>query len=196
MPRRPRVETRNGYFHIVSRGSNRQHIVFDDRDRNAFVHLLGVAIVRHRWLVYSWCLMPNHYHLVLRIPEGGLSRGMQLLNGGFSRQTSQRYGGDAHLFRNRFKADEIEEELHFFKACAYVERNPVRARICATPAVYRWSSHRAHTGVEHSLVPLASAELLRYFGADPTEARDAYGRFVLTGHDPVSDTVTDLSRPW
>jgi REP-associated tyrosine transposase len=196
MPRQRRIETVNGYFHVVSRGSNRQPIVFDDADRSGFALRLGVVSVRYRWVLYAWCLMTNHYHLVLRIPDGGLSLGMQVLNGGFSRATSQRYGREAHLFRNRFTADPIEEELHFFRACAYVEQNPVRAGMCSTPAGYAWSSHRGHLGLDLPPVPVASGELLRYFSHDASEARAAYARFVLTGHDPVSGTVTDLSRPW
>jgi putative transposase len=196
MARPPRNERVGGWYHVVSRGSNRHAIVVDDDDRRAFCDRLARVIVRWRWVVYAYCLMTNHYHLVLRIPFGGLSGGMQVLNGGHSLRTNTRHGRVAHLFENRFVGDELEDELHVFRSTRYADLNPVRAGICGQPEDYRWSSYRSHAGLDVSPVPIATDELLGHFSSDLAEAREAYIRFVSEGHDPVSDTGSRPRRPW
>lgn len=192
VPRSPRDEQPNSYYHVVTRGSNGGSIVFDDDDRKWFLWRLGEAVVRHRWVLYSYCLMTTHFHLVLRNPYGGVSAGMQRLNGGHSRYVSARYERFAHLFENRFGGRQIEDEDHFFRACRYVELNPVRAAACSHPAEYRWSSYGANVGLAFAEVRLATDELLGHFASDPVAGRAAYARYVAEGLDSVSDTDTEV----
>jgi putative transposase len=179
-------------YHVASRGNDRQPIYNDDADRRAFLVELARVVRRYRWLVLAHCLMTNHYHLVLRLPDGGLSDGMRELNGGYSRLTNLRHGRSDHLFRNRFFATELENDTHLLEACRYAVLNPVRAGICALPEEWEWSSYRSCAGIEFAPAITATNELLCLFGPSPDEARRRYVAFVRAGAGPVSDTVEEV----
>ena len=192
MGRAPRVEVPGGIYHVTARGNNRGDLVWDDYDRDACTLMLGRAAEKYEWVVLAYCLMTNHYHLLVRVPRGGLSAGIRLLNGGYSRRTNVRYGRVGHLFQNRFGAVHVTRDEHLKEASRYIVLNPVRAGLCAAPAHWRWSSYRAAVGLEFPLPFLACDELLGLFGRSPAAARSAYGAFVLDGLVPVSDTVLEL----
>ena len=143
---------------------------------------------RYGWVVYAYCLMTNHYHALFQIPEeGGLSDGVRLLNGLYSRVMNRKYGRTGHLFHNRFHAAQMETESHLMAACAYIVINPVRAGICEKPEDWRWSSYRASAGLVSSPPFLAVAKLHSLFVRRRDVAVAAYCR--LTDR-LVSDTNT------
>ena len=179
MGRELRHEEPGGVYHVWSRGSDRQRIVTAPRDRLDWVRLLAAASVKFEWTLYSWCLMRNHFHLLLQIRETGLSSGMQWLNGGFSRLFNARHGRDAHLFRNRFSSRLIETEEQLLIACRYIERNPVRAGECASPVDWRWSSFRACAGLDPAPTFVARSQVLALFGIPEETAVARYREFVL-----------------
>lgn len=139
MARRPRRELPDGIYHATARGTNRTAIVVDDLDCEAFTSLLALVVRRWRWYVAAFCLMPNHYHLVVEAPVQRLSRGMHALNGRHARRFNERHGRSGHLFQERFDARLIESEEHLGTACAYVIDNPVRAGLCATAEDWPWA---------------------------------------------------------
>ena len=193
MPRHPRAEQPGGYYHLTARGNNRQPVFWADRDRQDFLGILDAVVMRQGWMCLAYCLMTNHYHLVIRLDEGGLSLGMQTLNGSYARTINRRYGRTGHLFRNRFSGALIETEAHVLEACRYVVLNPVRAGLCGSPEEWRWSSFRATVGLARSQRLLAVGELVDSFGDDRLAAQNAFRAFVLAGIEPpVSDTVTKL----
>lgn len=173
---------------VGSRGNNGETMFYDDTDRMEFLRLLAKVSVRHRWWGWAYCLMGNHFHFVLQIPEGGLSRGMQDLNTGYSRRTNLRYTRTGHLVRNRFYSNLIEDDAHLLEACRYVVLNPVRAGLCVSPADWRWSSYRACAGLELPHPFLALERILGLFGQSPAAAQAAYCAFVRKGHGLESDT--------
>jgi hypothetical protein len=116
---------------------------------------------------------------------------MQELNGGYSRQTNQRYGWTGHLFRNRFFGVELESEAHLLEACRYVVLNPVRARLCARPDEWFWSSYRACAGLDFAPPFLAADTLLPLFAPQPERARDLYKAFV----EDAKGAPQDRDRP-
>jgi putative transposase len=181
MGRPLRIEIAGGTYHVSTRGSNRQPIFWNDEDRRIFLRMLGIVTVKYAWTVIAYCLMTNHYHLVLQIADTGLSAGMQWLNGTSSRATNQRHDRSAHLYRNRFSSALIESDAHLFGACRYVVLNPVRAGLCAHPDEWSWSSYRATAGLEPSPAFLADGELLRRFAPSVPEARRRYVEFVAEG---------------
>jgi putative transposase len=139
MPRPLRNFEPGGFYHITARGNNGRDIVDDDRDRDAFAALLARVAVRFGIHVQAWCLMTNHYHLVIESPTGEVSRAVQYLNSAHARRFNLRHGRTGHLFRGRFRATVLEVERHLEAACAYVLLNPVRAGLTTCPVEWRWA---------------------------------------------------------
>jgi putative transposase len=180
MPYPLRIEHPGAYYHVGSRGNNGRPIMLDDADGAEFVSLLAKIAIAERWSVVAWCLMTNHYHLVLQI-EDRLSRGMQSLNGTFSKRFNRRHGRENHLFRNRFYSRLLKTDADLLEACRYTVLNPVRAGICQRPEQWRWSSFRACAGLELPPSFLADAQLLKLFANDPARARAEYREFIAAG---------------
>lgn len=141
MSRPLRIDWPGGLFHVTARGDRREPIVEDDIDRQAWVDLLGETCLRLNWRVHAWCLMSNHYHLLLEVPEGNLSPGMRHLNGVWSQQFNRRHGRVGHVFQGRFKAIVVERETYLLELARYVVLNPVRAGMVTDVADYPWSSY-------------------------------------------------------
>jgi putative transposase len=184
----------HGLYHVMSRGNFRQTLFLDDDHFARYVHLLARVTRRRRWIVLDWCLIPNHYHLVIQLTEGGLSDGMRELNGCFSRWSNRRTErtGTGHLFKNRFESVGVVREGHLWALMAYVPCNPVDAYLVDAPEDWPWSGYRATVGLEHPYVFHQPAELLRYFSNNPSVALERYRAFVherlvLGGHALWSD---------
>jgi putative transposase len=188
----PRVEVPGGIYHVTARGNSQKAIYRDDVEREVFLVLLERSSKKHGWIVLAYCLMDNHYHLVLQTPSGQLSQGFCELNSGFARVMNLRHGRGNHLFGRRFWSELIERESHMLEAARYVVLNPVRAGICERPEQWPWSSYRACAGFEFARPFLAVDELLGLFGARPEPARDAYRRFVSEGRVRVAATRTEV----
>lgn len=177
MPHPLRIVVAGGLYHVFPRGSNKETIFWDDRDFERFLMILEVVVARYGIVVLSYCLMPNHFHLLVCVPEANLSDAMQYLNGGYSRATNARHGRVRHLFQNRFKSVHVETDAQLKWVFRYIARNPVEGGLCDRPEDYRWSSHRATCGLTQPPPLLAVADALRYFGRRPDAARRAYREF-------------------
>jgi len=147
---------------------------------------------KYNWRVYAWCLMTTHYHLVLSIPDGGLSPGMCELNGGFARWSNKRHEREDHLFGRRFGSTEIERDEHLLESIRYVILNPVRAGMCKEAAAWHWSSYRASAGLEAAPRYLALGELLALFSVDPGRAVASFRDFVDSGTAEPSVPGTEV----
>jgi putative transposase len=128
-----------GYYHLTARGNNDGEIYLDDLDRTAFVRLLGRVSTRFLLDVLAWCLMTNHYHLIVRTASGEVSRALQYLNREHARRFNERHDRRGHLFEARFRATLLADESHLFNAIHYVLENPVRAGLAASPAAWPWA---------------------------------------------------------
>ena len=182
MARKPRIEVPGGIYHVGSKGNRGCVIYEDDVERRVFLSLLGTAVRRFGWVCHAFVLMSNHFHLLIQLDVGGLSAGMQLLNGSFAKFSNRRHGWlGQHLFRNRFWSEEIVTQQHLMETARYVVLNPVRASICESPEEWPWSSYRACAGLEFAPSFLAASRHLRLFGPSPAAARRAYRAFVRDG---------------
>jgi REP element-mobilizing transposase RayT len=169
----------------------------DDLLMVTFMRMFARIAVRYRWVVYAWCLMTTHYHIVVHTPEAGLSEGMRDLNGAYARWSNRYRGRADHAFGKRFGSVLIETDEHLQEACRYVVLNPVRAGICSSPADWPWSSYHATVGLAHPPSFLAVGAVLSMFHHDPAKARVSYRNFIAAGigpegHVPVPGTVPEV----
>jgi putative transposase len=178
MPRARREFTAGGTYHVFSRGSNRQAIFRLDSDRIDFLACLARVVSRHELQCLAYCLMPNHFHLVLETPDGRLSEAMKALNGRYALRYNRRHGCDAHLFRNRFGAVNQESDSQLLWTLRYVVRNPVLAGLCARPDEWPWSSYSASAGKAKPPPFFGLTRLLSYFGEMPEVAMARYRALV------------------
>jgi REP element-mobilizing transposase RayT len=175
--RPPRIEVENGLYHVVARGNERKTIYRDDTDRERFLEIVGIVVARYGWRVLTYCLMSNHYHLLVQTPRANLARGMRQLNGVYAQSFNRRHGRDGHLFQGRYSAVLVQADGHLRSAVRYIVRNPLRAGMCEQLEEWRWSSHQATIATTPAGF-LATDVLLSYFGESRRGARDHYRALV------------------
>lgn len=142
-----------------------------------FMAFLAQSVFRSRWTCLGYCLMTNHFHVVLSLSAANLSKGMHRLNGTYARRFNERHGYHGHLFDARFSSTIIKSEEHYLDAIRYVALNPVAAGLCADPADWPWGSFRATAGLEPCPRFLAAARVRRQFGRGQQGA-ELYAAFV------------------
>jgi putative transposase len=207
MARPLRIDLRDGLYHVTSRGWERRTIFRTDRDREDLLRLLDRVATRCHWEVFSWVLMDNHYHLLVRTPEANLSVGMHDLNSGYASLFNRRHGRSGALFQGRFKAIMVEHESHALELSRYIHLNPVRAGIVRLPEHYRWSSYvvyRFSRAASEAPKWLDWRTVLAEHSSDSSRARRTYRRFVESGiirppRSPITTAVGGLflgSEAW
>jgi REP element-mobilizing transposase RayT len=181
VPRPPRFNVADGIYHVTARGNRLQAICLEDADYRLFLRLVGRVAGRQAWHCLAFCLITNHYHLVLRTPNADLSVGMHRLNSEYAHWFNERHGLVGHVFQKRFHAVLVESDRHLLELSRYLALNPVRAGLCSDPRAWRWSSYGALLGGPSLLACLAVEEALGHFGRNSEEARRAFERFVDDG---------------
>jgi REP element-mobilizing transposase RayT len=186
MARPLRLEFAGALYHLTSRGNARADIFADDGDRRLFLELLGKEISQLGWRCYAYCLMGNHYHLLIETPEPNLVAGMRRLNGVYTQSFNRRHGRVGHVFQGRYKCIVVDKDSYGLELSRYIVLNPVRARMVKRPENWPWSSYRATVG--EVTVPgwLDTDWVLGQLGGG--RPRVAYARFVEQGRG--------LGSPW
>ena len=190
MARPLRIEYEGAVYHITSRGNARQDIFLDDEDRLKFLDVLAEVVERYHWICHAYCLMPNHYHLLLETPLANLSQGMRQLNGVYTQAFNRRHHRTGHVLQGRYKAILVEKESHLLELARYIVLNPVRAGLVRHPRSWRWSSYRATAGDEEPPAFLTTDWILSQFHRERGRARREYREFVSRGKGV--DVWTDL----
>ena len=181
MTRPLRLSFPGAVYHVTSRGNARHDIVADDRDRSQWLSLLAHVVDRYGWLCHAYCLMDNHYHLVIETPKPNLSIGMRQLNGRYTQAYNRRHEQVGHVFQGRFTAILVEKDAHLLELCRYVVLNPVRAKIVSHPRLWVWSSYRATVGETKAPGWLTTDWILSQFGQRGGPAQARYRTFVAEG---------------
>lgn len=181
MARPLRLELAGGLYHVTSRGNGRQDIYLDDGDRQNWLDLLGETCSRFNWACHAYCLMTNHYHIVIETIEGNLSQGMRQLNGVYTQRFDRRHSRVGHIFQGRYKAILVDKDSHLLELARYVVLNPVRAGMANDAADWQWSSYLATIGRTVPPQWLQTHWLLRQFGSDRAQAALHYIDFVRAG---------------
>ena len=185
MPRKPRICYPGAIYHLGTRGVDRQPIFLDVGDRLRFLRLLADVTSRYRWRVHAYCLMTNHFHLVVDTPHANVSRAMQYLNSRYVECFNEKYGREGHLVERRFWSDLIRTESRAVTTSRYVVLNPVRANLCRHPAEWPWSSYRETVGLA-AVPPFLTLDwTLGLFDG----SRDRYRRFVEAELPPLAVAV-------
>ena len=174
MARPLRLEFPGATYHLTSRGDRREPIYCDDADRVAQLQVVGAAMDRFEAKVLAYCLMGNHYHLIVHTPLANLSALMRQVNGVYTQVFNRRDRQVGHLFQGRFKAILVDTDAYLLALCRYVERNPVAAGLVASPGDWAWSSYRAHVGRADAPPWLDTAALYaQLLGAPPQDAAES-----------------------
>lgn len=178
MARPLRVAFEHALYHVHTRGNERASIFRDHRDRQWLLSGLEQVVERYGWICHGYCLMGNHFHLMVETPNANLSLGMRQLNGVYAARFNRRHGRAGHLFEGRFKAWLVEKDAYALGVARYIVLNPVRAGLCSNPRGWRWSSYRATAGLEPAPPFLHIDWLLEQLSRDRAEAHRSYAAFV------------------
>jgi REP element-mobilizing transposase RayT len=187
MARPLRLQFPGAIYHVTSRGNSRQKVFFTDADRELFLRTLSRVVSRYGWICHAYCLMANHYHLLIETPKANLSIGMRQLNGIYTQSFNRRHNRTGHLFQGRFKAILVEKESHLLELCRYIVLNPARVKGSATTSNWQWSSYRSTAGLASVPEFLSTDWILEQFGKNRLRAQQQYREFVRDGM---------ATRPW
>lgn len=191
MTRPLRIQYEGAVYHVTARGNDRRSIFRDAGDRRLFLHVLAEVNGKFHWFCHAYCLMGNHYHLVIETPDGNLSQGMRQLNGVYTQSYNRRHGRTGHLFQGRYQGILVEKETHLLEVCRYVVLNPVRAKLVRHPEEWEWSSYLATAGKEKPHRCLSTQWVLERFGSSLKEAAIRYRQFIEEG---IGETIWDKVR--
>lgn len=181
MVRPLRIEFPGALYHITSRGNAKQTIFHDDKDRRCFLDILSAVVERHNWLCYSYCLMSNHFHLLIETPKANLSKGMHQLNCVYAQKSNLRHEKAGHFLQGRYHAIIVDKEEYLLAVCRYIVLNPVRAGLVDDPALYRWSSYLDILRQRRAPKFLHTSYVLSLFAQPGRNAVDEYKAFVMEG---------------
>ncbi len=144
MPRSPRLLVPNGYYHVFNRGIGRKRIRFLDNHAKIFYHQLSKTVMAHGVEILAYCLMENHYHLMVHTPKPNLDKAMQLFGSGFSQRVNREIGSDGALFKSRYRSVLVESDEYKVHLLRYIHLNPVEAGLVSYPGEYPFSSFNAY----------------------------------------------------
>jgi putative transposase len=182
MARPPRVLVPGGLYHVTARGNRKQLIFRDDRDCEWFLAIARDVAAKRSWQFHGYCLMPNHYHLLVETPKADLSLGMQRVNSRYAQAFNHRHATSGHLFQGRFHAVLVTGDSHLLELSRYLALNPVRAGLCDGPGEWRWSSYRTILGSASQELAVLRERVLEQFHRDPERAKLIFRAFV---HEPL-----------
>ena len=181
MPRAYRVDNAGKWHHVVNRGAAGQPIFMDDQDRRTFLSEIEYAASKSAQIVHCYCLMGNHFHILVESQDGQLSLFPKLLSGRYTRIFNTRHRRDGALFRGRALTVGIADNDHLLRATRYIHVNPVVAGLCQTATEWPWSSAAAYFGDAQEQPWLTTKTIREMVQRDGR--REAYAAFISDGID-------------
>jgi len=181
-----RTELAGGIFHVTMRGNARAEIFHDHHDYAVFLRMLRKTVETFEWLLHAWCVMPNHFHLLVETPHANLGRGMLVLNGSYARRYNARFDRVGHVFQTPYRSKHVSTDEHFMETLRYIANNTVRAKLRRRAADWPWSSYRATAGLTAAPPFLEVGRMAALFGSPRDFAAfvdaKAMSRNVVAGH--------------
>lgn len=181
MARPLRIQYQGAMYHVISRGNGRMTLFYTEKDWAEFHSFLERVFAKYNWVAHAWCLMGNHYHLLIETPDANMVPGMKQLNQFYSQFFNWKHRRTGSVLQGRYKAYLVEKESQFLENCRYVVNNPVKAGMVDHPSKWPWSSFNATRGLVRAPNFLNTDFLLSHFGSSRRDAQDRYESFVLAG---------------
>ncbi|MBU4527070.1 MAG: transposase [Desulfomicrobium sp.] len=196
MARPLRIEYPNAWYHVMNRGRRHEEIFVDTRDHQAFIDLLKAVSEMFNAQIAAYALMANHYHLLLRTPEGNINRIMRHVGGVYTQTFNRRHDHDGQLFRGRYKAILVDEDEYLLGLVRYIHHNPLKAGMVKKLEEYDWSSHRGYLSDDEAWQWLYREPVLKEFSTHLDEARRGYRRFMAQDDDgSLEDIFSKMNLP-
>lgn len=181
MARPLRLEYPGALYHVTSRGDRKEDIYDAHKDRYLFLSILADTCDIYNWHCHAYCLLDNHYHLLIETPDANLSRGMRHLNGVYTQSFNRAHKRVGHVFQGRYKAIHVEKDSYLLELARYIVLNPVRAEMVRSARHWPWSSYRATAGQAETPEWLTTDWILSMFGQNRRRAVEKYQQFVNDG---------------
>ena len=186
MARPYRLQSEDCFYHITSRGDDRKKIFVSERDYGKFLEYISLAKAKYKFYVYAYCLMTNHYHLLLETTQANISKIMHYVNGSYTSYYNTKRKRSGHVFQGRFKSLVVDKDSYFQELSRYIHLNPVKAKIAEKPEAYRWSSYRGYFGKKDPV--LDHDRIKQYLGMGKSQ----YRQFVFQGIDKPTDPFKNV----
>jgi putative transposase len=178
MPRKPRIEFEGAFYHVITRGNQKQKIFKSPDDYQKYLQLLTYYRTRYHCSIYAFVLMSNHVHILIETKDAPLSKVFQGINQSYTVYFNNKYDTIGHLFQGRYKALLCDRENCLLSILKYIHYNPVRAKIVVQISDYPWSSHSTYSGKNNFQGVVDTDLVLRMFSEDKRRARRAYYAFM------------------
>ncbi len=178
MSRPLRIEYPEAWYHVMNRGRKTENIFLTNNDRTAFIKLLQETVVGWNLKISAYCLMPNHYHLLVQTPNGNLARCMRHINGVYTQRFNRSHEEEGQLFCGRYKAVLVEDDSHLLEVLRYIHRNPLKVDTVKSFQDYPWSSHRGYLSMAKKYAWLHKDYLLTMLSEKKSRQKAAYIDFV------------------
>jgi putative transposase len=181
MPRKPRIEYSGAFYHVITRGNQKQKIFKDQQDYEKYLQLVASYKQRQHFHLYAYVLMSNHIHLLIETQDVPLSKILQGINQSYTMHFNRKHRTVGHLFQGRYKAILCDRESYLLSLVKYIHQNPVRGKITETPSRYRWSSDRAYRSRSGGDGLVDTETVLRMYSENRSRARARYEAFMDDG---------------
>ncbi|MBA7494607.1 hypothetical protein ES702_05184 [subsurface metagenome] len=189
MPRQRRKIGLSKIYHVIARGNERKDIFLDDEDKNKFIQIIINKKKKNEYILYAYCLMNNHLHLLLKEQEDCISRIMSRINTAYAYYFNKKYNRVGHVFQNRFKSEPVENDRYLISLIRYIHNNPVKAKIVNQPHQYKWSSYSLYLKEQKSIID--EEEILNLFSPDKSKAIRLFNEFCCQQNN---DTFMDYQE--
>jgi len=189
LPRQKRKLGISKIYHIIARGNERKDIFLDDEDKSKFFKIITNKKKKNEYILYAYCLMNNHLHLLLKEEEDNISRVMRRINTAYAYYFNKKYNRIGHVFQNRFRSEPVENDRYLISLVRYIHNNPVKAKIVNQPHQYKWSSYSLYLKEQKSIIN--KEEILNLFSFDRAKVIHLFTEFSCQQNN---DTFMDYQE--
>jgi REP element-mobilizing transposase RayT/biotin operon repressor len=192
LPRQRRKIGLSKIYHVIARGNERKDIFLDDEDKNKFIQIIINKKKKNEYILYVYCLMNNHLHLLLKEEKDNISRIMRRINTAYAYYFNKKYNRVGHVFQNRFRSEPVENDRYLISLIRYIHNNPVKAKIVNQPHQYKWSSYSLYLREQKSIIN--KEEILNFFSADKSKAIRLFTKFCCQQNNDIFMDYQEVFR--